>query len=136
VAFVADKEEPKPGLIIFRRADVAHDNWCCRVKLSKQDRYKTGSLKTGGRTAAREAAFKEDYRVQFALEKNLPIFNRSFAEVGQEYAKFQKQQATAGQISERRAAAVGASVQLIQQHYGHVFVRIQCRAAAVGGGDQ
>jgi integrase len=111
VAFITDKEELKPGLIIFRRADVEHDNWYCRVKLPKQDRYKTVSLKTGDRNAAREAAFKEDYRVQFSLEKNLPVFNRSFAEVGQEYAKFQKQQATAGQISERRAAAVRGIVE-------------------------
>jgi integrase len=106
VAFITDKEELKPGLILFRRTDVAHDNWYCRVKLPKQDRYKIVSLKTRDRNAAREAAFKEDYRVQFSLEKNLPIFNRSFAEVGQEYAKLQKQQASAGQISERRAAAV------------------------------
>ena len=99
MAFITDKEELKPGLILFRRTDVAHDNWYCRVKLPKQDRYKTVSLKTRDRNAAREAAFKEDYRVQFSLEKNLPIFNRSFAEVGQEYAKLQKQQASAGQIS-------------------------------------
>jgi integrase len=111
MAFITDKEELKPGLIIFRRADVEHDNWYCRVKLPKQDRYKTVSLKTRDQTAAREAAFKEDYRVQFSLEKNLPIFNRSFAEVGQEYIKHQKQAATAGQISERRAATVRGIVE-------------------------
>jgi hypothetical protein len=33
VAFITDKEELKPGLILFRRTDVAHDNWYCRVKL-------------------------------------------------------------------------------------------------------
>jgi hypothetical protein len=34
MAFVTDKEEIKPGLIIFRRADVDHRNWYCRVKLA------------------------------------------------------------------------------------------------------
>lgn len=46
MAFVTDKEVLKPGLIIFRRADVDHRNWYCRVKLPKADRYKTVSLKT------------------------------------------------------------------------------------------
>ncbi len=46
MAFLADKEELKPGLLIFRRLDVAHRNWYCRVKLPHSDRYKTISLKT------------------------------------------------------------------------------------------
>ncbi|MDB5435849.1 MAG: Integrase, partial [Phenylobacterium sp.] len=29
MAFVTDKEVLKPGLIIFRRADVDHRNWYC-----------------------------------------------------------------------------------------------------------
>ena len=125
MAFITDKEELKPGLIIFRRADVEHDNWYCRVKLPKQDRYKTVSLKTRDRTAAREAAFKEDYRVQFSLEKNLPIFNRSFAEVGQEYIKLQKQAATAGQISERRAATVRGIVEgHLKRYIGNTQVQL------------
>lgn len=44
MAFVIDKEELKPGLIIFRRGDVAHNNFYCRIKLPKEDRYKTISL--------------------------------------------------------------------------------------------
>ena len=46
MAFVTDKEILKPGLVIFRRGDVAHRDWYCRVKLPKADRYKTISLKT------------------------------------------------------------------------------------------
>lgn len=44
--FVIDKEVLKPGLILFRRSDVQHRNWYCRVKVPKEDRYKTVSLKT------------------------------------------------------------------------------------------
>lgn len=29
--FIIDKEVLKPGLILFRRSDVAHRNWYCRV---------------------------------------------------------------------------------------------------------
>jgi hypothetical protein len=54
MAFLTDKEELKPGLVIFRRGDVQHRNWYCRVKLPKADRYKTISLKTADVSAARD----------------------------------------------------------------------------------
>ena len=38
--FIKDKQELKPGLIIFRRSDVQHSNWYCRVKVPNVDRYK------------------------------------------------------------------------------------------------
>src|SRR5579863_6962713 len=38
MAFLTDKEELKPGLVIFRRGDVQHRNWYCRVKLPRTDR--------------------------------------------------------------------------------------------------
>ena len=56
MAFITDKEELKPGLIIFRRGDVTHRNFYCRVKLPKDDRYKTIALGTpdpGGRARPR-----------------------------------------------------------------------------------
>lgn len=37
MTFLTDKEELKPGLVIFRRADVQHRNWYCRIKVP-QDR--------------------------------------------------------------------------------------------------
>jgi integrase len=46
MAFVTEKEELKPGLILFRRGDVGHRMWYCRMKMPKADRYKTVSLKT------------------------------------------------------------------------------------------
>ena len=32
-SFLMDVEELKPGLILFRRGDVQHRNWYCRIKL-------------------------------------------------------------------------------------------------------
>ena len=55
MAFVTDKAELKPGLIIFRRGDVDHRMWYCRMKIPKADRYKTVSLKTTDIEVAREA---------------------------------------------------------------------------------
>jgi hypothetical protein len=72
MAFVTDKEVLKPGLIIFRRADVDHRNWYCRVKLPKADRYKTISLKTSDINAAREQAFDQDADVRFRLKHDPP----------------------------------------------------------------
>jgi hypothetical protein len=33
MAFVTDKSELKPGLILFRRRDVEHRMWYCRTKM-------------------------------------------------------------------------------------------------------
>jgi hypothetical protein len=41
MALVTDKSELKPGLILFRRGDVEHRMWYCRVKMPKADHYKT-----------------------------------------------------------------------------------------------
>ena len=56
MAFITEKEELKPGLILFRRGDVDHRMWYCRMKMPKADRYKTVSLKTNDINAARERA--------------------------------------------------------------------------------
>lgn len=56
MAFITDKEVLKSGLIIFRRGDVEHRNFYCRIKLPKEDRYKTISLHTADRESARNRA--------------------------------------------------------------------------------
>ena len=56
MAFVTDKAELKPGLVLFRRGDVDHRMWYCRMKIPKADRYKTVSLKTTDIEVAREAS--------------------------------------------------------------------------------
>jgi hypothetical protein len=73
MAFVTDKEELKPGLIIFRRADVQHRNWYCRVKLPKADRYKTYSLKTSDIHTAREQAFSLHSQIRRVAMKRTSI---------------------------------------------------------------
>jgi len=40
MAFLTEKEELKAGLILFRRGDVGHRMWYCRMKMPKADRYK------------------------------------------------------------------------------------------------
>jgi hypothetical protein len=45
MTFITDKGQIKPGLIIFRRGDVGHDQYYCRIRIGKEDRYKTISLK-------------------------------------------------------------------------------------------
>ena len=59
MAFVTDKAELKPGLVLFRRGDVDHRMWYCRMKIPKADRYKTVSLKTTDIDVARERAFDQ-----------------------------------------------------------------------------
>ena len=87
MAFITDKEELKPGVILFRRGDVGHQNWYCRIKLPKADRYKTVSLKTSILEEARNKAFDIDADVRFRLKHDVPIFNRPFSEVAEEYLR-------------------------------------------------
>ena len=81
MSFVTEKEELKPGLILFRRGDVEHRMWYCRMKMPKADRYKTVSLKTSDKEAARERAFDQDADVRFRIKHDVPVFNRPFRDV-------------------------------------------------------
>jgi len=102
MAFLVDTQELKPGLIIFRRADVKHRNWYCRIKLPHGDRYKSVSLKTADIDAARERAFDQDADLRFRIKHDVPIFNRPFSQIAQDYADLQKDRVEAGQIAHKR----------------------------------
>ena len=91
VSFLVDVQELKTGLIIFRRADVKHRNWYCRVKVPRENRYKTISLKTSDINEARDKAFDHDADIRFRVKHDVPIFEKSFAEVATEYSEFQKE---------------------------------------------
>jgi hypothetical protein len=75
MAFIIDKEELKPGLIIFRRGDVEHKNFYCRIKLPKADLYKTISLKTSNINEARDRAYDYDADIRFRIKHEVPIFD-------------------------------------------------------------
>lgn len=102
MTFVTDKEELKPGLVIFRRADVQHRMWYCRIKLPKEDRYKTISLKTERVDIARDKALDHDAEVRFRLKHDVPVFNRPFSAVAKEYLAVQDLRALRGEISKER----------------------------------
>lgn len=102
MAFLEDIQELKNGLIIFRRTDVQHRNWYCRIKLPKEDKYKTVSLKTADINDAKEKAFEQDAELRFKVKHELPVFNRTFAQVAQEFINFQKERSDAGEISFHR----------------------------------
>jgi integrase len=99
---LVDPHELKPGLVVFRRADVKHRNWYCRIKLPKEDRYKTVCLKTADLNDARDKAFDQDAEVRFRLKHEIPVFDKTFAEVAEEFSKFQKDRSEAGEISFHR----------------------------------
>lgn len=106
MAFLVDTQELKPGLIIFRRSDVKHRNWYCRVKLPKVDRYKTVSLKTADIDAARDRAFDQDADLRFRIKHEVPIFNRPFSQVAQDHLDLQKQRMEVGEITKKRCELV------------------------------
>ncbi|MGE0022063.1 MAG: tyrosine-type recombinase/integrase [Hyphomicrobium sp.] len=117
MAFITDKQELKPGLIIFRRADVDHRNYYCRIKLPKADRYKTYSLKTSDTHAARERAFDHDADVRFRLKHDVPVFNRPFRDVAKEYLASQEARAKRGEISAARPKKLKAVIESALEAY-------------------
>src|SRR6266446_6988644 len=82
--FITDVQELKSGLIIFRRTDVQHRNWYCRTKVPNADRYKTVSLKTSDIHEAKKQAFYHDADMLFRVRHEVPIFNKTFAQVAKE----------------------------------------------------
>ncbi|TWB34314.1 tyrosine-type recombinase/integrase [Nitrospirillum pindoramense] len=102
MAFMADTQELKPGLVIFRRTDVQHRNWYCRVKLPNEDRYKTISLKTEDIAVAKDKAFDEDADLRFRVKHAIPVFSKTFAQVAQDFVDFQKLRSEAGEITHHR----------------------------------
>ena len=103
MAFVIDKEVLKPQrLVIFRRGDVAHENYYCRIKLPNADRYKTIALGTADREAARAKAFYHDGDIDFRIKHDVPVFKRPFRQVADEYLAVQQRRADTGEISAAR----------------------------------
>lgn len=100
MSFLIDIQELKKGLIIFRRSDVQHRNWYCRVSVpGGLNRYKTISLKTSDINQARELAFEHDADIRFRVRHDVPVFDRTFEHVAAEYIAQQKMLADTGQIT-------------------------------------
>lgn len=102
MTFIIDQQELKPGLILFRRGDVQHERWYCRMKITGEDRYKTVSLKTTDLREARDKAYDLDAELRFKIKHELPVFNRLFSQVAKEYLDQQKERAEVGQITLHR----------------------------------
>ena len=102
MGFQVDTEELKPGLVIFRRGDVKHGNWYCRVRLPNARRYKTIALKTPDARSAREQAFSHDAEIHFRVKHGIPVFDKTFAHVADEFSAFQKERSDAGEITFHR----------------------------------
>lgn len=99
MTFITDKEQLKSGLIIFRRGDVVHRNFYCRIKLPKEDRYKTIALQTADAQSARDKAFDLDADIRFRIKHDVPVFNRPFRQIAEEYIALLEHRAKLGEVS-------------------------------------
>lgn len=81
------------------------------------DRYKTVSLKTPDIHLARDCAFDHDADVCFCLKHDVPVFNRSFAQVGEEYLAAQEARAERGEISKDRPLKLRTVIEGPLQNY-------------------
>ena len=102
MGFQLDTQELKRGLVIFRRTDVKHPRWYCRVKLPNQRRYKTIALSTTRPDEAREQAFSHEAEINFRIKHGVPVFDKTFAQVADEFSAFQKERSEAGEITFHR----------------------------------
>lgn len=91
MSFMRDTVELKPGLVIFRRTDVKHVRWYCRQRIPELGRYKTTSLKVSTEHEARDLALKLDAETRLKITHDIPVFDRKFSDVAQEFLVFQKQ---------------------------------------------
>lgn len=112
MSFLVDVHELKTGLIIFRRSDVKHTNWYCRIRIPKEDRYKTISLRTSDINEAKDKAFDHDADIRFRVRHEVPIFEKSFAQVAAEYSEHLKAVADSGQITRTRWRVVDSYIRL------------------------
>ena len=121
---LTEVRELKNGLIIYRRGDVKHNNWYCRIRVPKQyNQYKTISLKTPDEEKARELAFEKDAEVRIFIAHNIPLFDKSFAEVAQEYSDQQKKAAKIGQITMERWVVIDGYIRLhLLPFMGHLQI--------------
>lgn len=100
--FIIDKEVLNKGLIIFRRGDVQHREFYCRVRVQHERRYKTVALMTEDKATARTLAHDKQAEVRYAVKHDVPIFNRSFREVTEEYLKIMERRQDLGEVSLHR----------------------------------
>lgn len=114
MTFLTDVQELKTGLIIFRRSDVEHKNWYCRVRVPDEtvNRYKTISLKTPNERDAKDKAFEHDSDIRFRKKHGVPVFEKSFEEVGEEYIAHLEKMADSGQITKGRLIVVTSYIRL------------------------
>lgn len=122
MSFLQDIDEVKGGLIIFRRADVKHRNWYCRVKVPATARYKVFSLKTPHRELAKEKALECDADVRFRLKHDVPVFNRPFQDIAADYLKIQEARAEVGEITKDRATVVATAIRTLNLYVGHIQI--------------
>ncbi|MCF8709759.1 tyrosine-type recombinase/integrase [Rhizorhapis sp. SPR117] len=123
--FIIDKEELKPGLILFRRSDVKHRNWYCRVKVPKEDRYKTVSLKTQDLNAARALAWDQDGEVRYAIKHGVALFNRPFRDVAKEFLAKEQVRAKRGEITAKRCETIKIIIEgPLDEYIGSVQVHL------------
>ena len=124
MAFMIDEEELKPGLKLFRRADVKHRDWYCRIKLPGGG-YKFKSIGTADVGAAREQAYDYDAEIRFKLKHDVPIFNRTFAQVAADFAVLQQDRADTKMISAARARNIRSVIRCqLNPYVGAVQVHL------------
>jgi len=81
--------------------------WYCRMAIPRErrlgsNRYKTVCLKTTDEVAATKGAFNQEMELRFKVKHEMPVFDRTFAQVAKEFSDFQKDRADVGQISFHR----------------------------------
>jgi integrase len=123
MGFMLDTEELKPGLVIFRRADVKHRRWYCRVRLPGSAQYKTVALATANAIEARDKAYDQDAELRFRIRNEMPVFDRKFSQVAKEFSDFQKERSEIGQITHHRWRVMDSHIRTqLSRYVGNVQI--------------
>lgn len=91
---MADLTHIEDGLAVLKRGGTYH----ARVRID--GKYVSRSLKTGDLEAAKRAALKLLHTFEFKVEHGIPINDRTFASVIEEYVKFRRKENEQGRTSD------------------------------------
>lgn len=107
----------KTGVVLYRRTDVRHKNWCCRIRVPNDTRYKRFTLNTTDINTARDQALELDAEIRLKSKNDLPVFEISFAQVAKEFSNFQKIRSEAGEITNHRWRVIHSHIRTQLNRY-------------------
>ncbi len=107
-------------VMLFQRADHKDKKWNARYRI--QGRYKVKSLRTADFSKAKTVALEEYDELRFKDKHGLPIFDKSFEAVAEEFIEYGFKRIEAGEISQYWAGTAQSILRNWQRYLANLDV--------------